>query len=115
MRQGFVIDAHGRAWPAAGAAAPASGLLYVGLTRTGAELVLCGDGVAVPALIKALHILARWQPRRVAFAQAGGRVAIFSGVWELAAHAEALARGWPAASGNIGAAAVSRRLTLPRS
>lgn len=75
------------------------GVLYIGLIRSGAEIVLRGDTVPAPALVKALHILATWRPRRVALThprQSESRVELFSGVWELAAYAETLARGWPA-------------------
>ncbi len=97
MRRGFVIDRKGTARPAARPDRGAPDMLYVGLTRTGAEVVLGGAAVPAPALVKAVHILAVWKSPRIALSQpsdGGPQVQIFSGVWEFAAAAEALAQGW---------------------
>jgi hypothetical protein len=94
-------------------------MLYVGRTRTGAEVMLGGDAVPAPALVKAVHILAIWKSPRIALSQpsdSGSHVQIFSGVWEFAAAAEALAQGWStgARPAERGAVLTLARPVVPR-
>src|SRR5579864_860003 len=81
MSKGFVIDRQGNAWPArkpavratevSSAAGHAEGDLFLGITRTGVEVILLGCAISAWTLVKATHLLSTWRPQRIAVAHLG--------------------------------------------
>jgi hypothetical protein len=94
MRRACLIDARGAVRVATGPDF-AEDLVYVSLTRSGAELAFHRGRVPLPALMRAMRLLASCQPRRIALRllpEDGVAVRIFPALSELARHAERLAR-----------------------
>jgi hypothetical protein len=92
MRRALLIDARGDV-RAAVTPEPPGGFVYIGLTRSGAEVAFHGSSVPLPALAKALRLLLSCRPKRVALRllpEGSAPVRIFADVWDFARHAEHL-------------------------
>jgi hypothetical protein len=115
MRRALLVDARGDV-RAALTPEPPRGFVYIGLTRSGAEVAFHGNAVPLPALAKALRLLLSCRPKRVALRlvpDGTAPVRIFADAWEFARHAEHLANPVavaPRLSGPV--ASSSRRSSL---
>jgi hypothetical protein len=113
MRRALVIDAVG-AVRAAATPEPPGGFVYIGLTRSGAEVAFHGSSVPLPALAKALRLLLSCRPKRVALRllpEGTAPVRIFADAWEFARHAEHLANPVAVAPRLSGPLTLSSRLS----
>jgi hypothetical protein len=113
MRRALLIDARGDV-RAAATPEPPGGFVYIGLTRSGAEVAFHGSAVPLPALAKALRLLLSCRPKRVALRllpEGSAPVRIFADAWEFARHAEYLANPVAVAPRRAGSLALTSRLS----
>jgi hypothetical protein len=113
MRRALLIDARGEVRNAA-TPEPPGGFVYIGLTRSGAEVAFHGSSVPLPALAKALRLLLSCRPKRVALRllpEGSAPVRIFADAWEFARHAEYLANPVAVESHRAGSLALTSRLS----
>ena len=113
MRRALLIDACGNV-RAAVTPEPPGGFVYIGLTRSGAEVAFHGSSVPLPALAKALRLLLSCRPKRVALRllpEGSAPVRIFADAWEFARHAEHLANPVAVEQRRSGALALTSRLS----